>query len=123
MSYQEQILICEQFDSFWTKIISLCQQETFLQQSLPAIHPALQNIMEQLAQQRRYKDNMQHTNVSNIMLLHYAPANFFHGICNINGHMACIVYFQYKVGMISLLYSLPPETTLTVYCAKQMTIN
>ena len=124
LSYQEQILICEQFDSFWTEIISLCQQKAFLQQSLSAVHPALQNIMEQLAQQRRYKDSRQSTNVSNIMLLQYASANFFHGICNINGHMACIVYFaNIGVGMISLCESFfPPETTLTRFCiaVKQM---
>jgi len=118
LSYQEQILICEQFDSFWTEIISLCQQETFLQQSLPAVHPALQNIMEQLSQQRRYKDGTKEIGVSNIMLLQYAPTNFFHGICNINGHMACIVYFSnIGVGMISLCESFfPPETTLTRFC-------
>ena len=118
LNYQEQILFCEQFDSFWTELISLCQQEFFLQQSLPAVHPALQNIMEQLAQQRRYKDNMPHQGVSNIMLLQYAPVNFFHGICNINGHMASIVYFANTgVGMVSICeHFFPPETTLTRFC-------
>ena len=118
LSYQEQILICEQFDSFWTEIISLCQQEDFLQQSLPAVHPAIQNIIEQLAQQRQYKDESKIIGVSNMTLLQYAPGNFFHGICNINGHMACIVYFaNIGVGMISLCESfVPPETTLTRFC-------
>ena len=115
LMYQEQILICEQFDSFWTEIISLCQQEDFLQQSLPAVHPGLQNIMEQLAQKRRYKDGTKDFDVSNVMLLQYAPVHFFHGICNINGRMGCIVYFaNLGVGMISICESFfPPETTLT----------
>ncbi len=118
LSYQEQILCCEQFDSFWIELISLCQQDVFLQQSIPAVHPALQNIMEQLSQNRRYKDGSSHFGVSNVILLQYAPVHFFHGICNINGHMGCIVYFaNIGVGMISICeHFFPPETTLTRFC-------
>ena len=43
---------------------------------------------------------------------------FFHGICQINGHMTCIIYFaNIGVGMISLCECFfPPETTLTRFC-------
>ena len=118
LSYQEQILFCERFDLFWTELISLCQQEDFLQQSIPAVHPPLQNIMKQLSQSRRYIDNGKGIGVTDIMFLHYASANFFHGICNVNGHMACIIYFANTgVGMVSLCESFfPPETTLTRFC-------
>ena len=89
-----------------------------MQQSIPAVHPPLQNIMKQLSQSRRYIDNGKGIGVADIMFLHYASANFFHGICNVNGHMACIIYFENTgVGMVSLCESFfPPETTLTRFC-------
>ena len=118
LKFQEQILLCDQFDTFWTELILFCQQEVFLQQSIPALHPALRNTLEQLARQRMYKDNAPIPSISNFLLLHYAPANFFHGMVNINGHMACILYFgNTGVGMISVCENFfPPETTLIRFC-------
>ena len=71
------IIACTQFDSFWTEVISLCQQEDFLQLSISAIYPALQTILEHFAKQRKYVDNVDKAQVQNVMLMHYAPANFF----------------------------------------------
>ena len=118
LKFQDQIIICKQFDLFWTDLITLCQQEDFLLQSISAIYPALQNILEQFALQRIHHDAIDHPKVNNMILMHYAPANFFHGICHINGHMTCIIYFANTgVGMISLCESFfPPETTLTRFC-------
>ena len=122
VSLEEQLKHAQDFRPIWNELLALCEQPIFLEQSIPALHPLLQEVLLNFAR-RRAQDQCEQEALScagerlvdNVMLLHYAPANFFHGVVLINGRLSSVLFFaESGLGLISTVESFDPPSSLLV---------